>query len=121
MDLNERPSKRPKLDSLHETVEVSPLEDASASLTKPISPPRTEAEPSNSARATLRPGRADGSLSELTDHQPTTVSSPIQLSRVEGLPPTNNIDTVSLHDIVGDPLIKECWAFNYLFDVDFLR
>ena len=48
------------------------------------------------------------------------ISSPIQLSYVEGLPISNNVDTVSLKDIVGDPLIKECWAFNYLIDVDYL-
>lgn len=48
------------------------------------------------------------------------ISSPVQLSRVEELAASSNIDTVSLEDILGDPLIKECWAFNYLFDVDFL-
>lgn len=48
------------------------------------------------------------------------VSSPVHLSRVQELAASNNIDTVSLEDILGDPLIKECWAFNYLFDVDFL-
>ncbi|KAL8988266.1 MAG: hypothetical protein Q9177_002630 [Variospora cf. flavescens] len=46
--------------------------------------------------------------------------SPIQLSTVSGLPASSNIDTVSLGDILGDPLIKECWLFNYLFDVDFI-
>lgn len=47
-------------------------------------------------------------------------ASPIQLSTVNGLPASSNIDTVSLGDILGDPLIKECWLFNYLFDVDFI-
>lgn len=46
--------------------------------------------------------------------------SPIQLSTVNGLPPSNNVDTVSLGDILGDPLIRECWLFNYLFDVDYI-
>ncbi|KAI5293024.1 hypothetical protein KEM52_005884, partial [Ascosphaera acerosa] len=32
----------------------------------------------------------------------------------------NNVDAVSLHDILGHPLIKECWQFNYCFDVDWL-
>ncbi|KAI5288631.1 hypothetical protein KEM54_005051, partial [Ascosphaera aggregata] len=32
----------------------------------------------------------------------------------------NNVDTVQLQDILGDPLIKECWQFNYCFDVDWL-
>ncbi|KZF25388.1 tyrosyl-DNA phosphodiesterase 1 [Xylona heveae TC161] len=48
------------------------------------------------------------------------VPSPIQLSRIRDLSAQNNIDTVQLKDILGDPLIKECWQFNYLFDLDFL-
>lgn len=50
----------------------------------------------------------------------TLISSPIQLNNIVELPATSNIDTVSLRDILGDPLISECWLFNYLFDVDFL-
>ncbi|KAL8948384.1 MAG: hypothetical protein Q9222_005425 [Ikaeria aurantiellina] len=48
------------------------------------------------------------------------VASPINLSTVQGLSNSCNIDTVSLKDILGDPLIRECWLFNYLFDVDFI-
>ena len=49
-----------------------------------------------------------------------TIPSPVQLSTVSELPVSSNIDTVSLKDILGDPLIKECWLFNYLYDVDFV-
>ncbi|KAL8769770.1 MAG: hypothetical protein Q9209_004386 [Squamulea sp. 1 TL-2023] len=48
------------------------------------------------------------------------IPSPIQLSTVNGLARSTNVDTVSLRDILGDPLIKECWLFNYLIDVDFV-
>lgn len=48
------------------------------------------------------------------------MASPIHLSTVKGLPATHNVDTVSLRDILGDPLIEECWLFNYLIDVDFI-
>ncbi|KAL8917976.1 MAG: hypothetical protein Q9208_007640 [Pyrenodesmia sp. 3 TL-2023] len=47
-------------------------------------------------------------------------ASPIQLSTVDGLAASSNVDTVSLEDILGDPLIKECWLFNYLIDVDYI-
>ncbi|KAL8903382.1 MAG: hypothetical protein Q9207_003956 [Kuettlingeria erythrocarpa] len=47
-------------------------------------------------------------------------ASPIQLSTVNGLPASSNINTVGLGDILGDPLIKECWLFNYLVDVDYI-
>ncbi|KAL8717662.1 MAG: hypothetical protein Q9225_005116 [Loekoesia sp. 1 TL-2023] len=49
-----------------------------------------------------------------------SISSPFQLSTVNGLAASSNIDTVSLGDILGDPLVKECWLFNYIFDVDFI-
>ena len=48
------------------------------------------------------------------------IPSPVQLSTVNELPAAYNVDTVSLGDILGNPLIKECWLFNYLFDVDFV-
>lgn len=48
------------------------------------------------------------------------IPSPVQLNRISELPASSNVDTVSLRDILGDPLISECWIFNYLFDVDFV-
>ncbi|OAL26090.1 hypothetical protein AYO20_10224 [Fonsecaea nubica] len=48
------------------------------------------------------------------------VPSPFRLTTIRDLPPTKNADTVSLHDILGNPLIKEAWIFNYCFDVDWL-
>lgn len=93
-------------------------------LTRPISPPSvrrkhkadlTNIEYSETAVANTQTANNEPNVSELR-----FISSPIQLSHVERLAPVNNIDTVSLRDIVGDPLIKECWVFNYLFDLDFL-
>lgn len=49
-----------------------------------------------------------------------SIPSPIQLNHVDGLPASSNIDTVKLSDILGGPMIKECWLFNYLFDIDFV-
>lgn len=51
---------------------------------------------------------------------PRRIDSPIKLTRVDGLPEAVNVDTIGLEDILGNPLIKQCWAFNYLIDVDFL-
>lgn len=51
---------------------------------------------------------------------PQTFRSPFQLTRIRDLPPELNRDTVTLRDILGDPLISECWEFNYLHDIDFL-
>lgn len=49
-----------------------------------------------------------------------TSPSPVQLISVNDLPPSYNVDTISLKDILGEPLIQDCWIFNYLFDVDFV-
>ena len=46
--------------------------------------------------------------------------SPFKLTRIKDLPSASNVDTVSLSDILKDPLIKECWQFNFLFDIDFI-
>lgn len=48
------------------------------------------------------------------------VKSPFQLTSIRDLPASSNVDTVSLKDILGDPLISECWEFNYLHNLDFL-
>lgn len=47
-------------------------------------------------------------------------SSPIQLTRIQNLPSSHNVDAVSLRDLIGDPMIKECWQFNFLLDLDFI-
>jgi tyrosyl-DNA phosphodiesterase-1 len=46
--------------------------------------------------------------------------SPVQLTRIRDLPASSNVDTVGLNDLLGDPLIKELWNFNFLFDLDFV-
>ncbi|KAG5982639.1 hypothetical protein E4U55_001619 [Claviceps digitariae] len=46
--------------------------------------------------------------------------SPWQLTWVRDLPEELNQDAVTLKDILGDPLISECWEFNFLHDIGFL-
>jgi len=50
------------------------------------------------------------------------VPSPVQLTHIRDYPASKgyNNDVVRLRDILGDPMIRECWQFNYMFDVDFL-
>ncbi|CAE7174171.1 hypothetical protein CFE70_005115 [Pyrenophora teres f. teres 0-1] len=48
------------------------------------------------------------------------IPSPIQLTRIMKLHGHQNVDTVGLNDLLGDPLIKECWNFNFLFDLEFV-
>ncbi len=51
---------------------------------------------------------------------PKLLRSPFQLTWISDLPDSLNVDAVSLKDILGDPLIAECWEFNYLHNLDFL-
>lgn len=93
-------------------------------LSHSISPPRRR----NRKQAT--PAEAAGSPSiqaEPTSPKPTVTKtgnnkfrSPFQLTWVRDLPDEANTDAVTLGDILGDPLISECWDFNYLHDINFL-
>lgn len=67
------------------------------SLSTPISPPRKNRR--------LDIGRS---------------KSPWQLTWIRDLPEELNQDAVTLKDILGDPLISECWEFNYLHDLGYL-
>ncbi|KAF1948842.1 phospholipase D/nuclease [Byssothecium circinans] len=53
-------------------------------------------------------------------HYMRYLRSPIQLTRISGLEPAKNVDTLALRDIIGHPLLEECWCFNFLFDIEFL-
>ncbi|KAL4931307.1 dolichyl-P-Glc:Glc(2)Man(9)GlcNAc(2)-PP-dolichol alpha-1,2- glucosyltransferase [Aspergillus undulatus] len=129
--LHDRPAKRPKLSpnpapNRPQTSSTSNL----ASLHRSITPP-----PSRPGRvsvhvpipASASPHRRseiskDNSNNIDTTPSPRLIPSPIQLTRIRDFSDSlkNNGDTARLRDILGDPLIRECWQFNYLFDVDFL-
>ncbi|CAK7268138.1 hypothetical protein SEPCBS119000_002910 [Sporothrix epigloea] len=46
--------------------------------------------------------------------------SPFQLTAIRDLPPSANVDALTIHDVFGDPRVVECWEFNFLHDLDFL-
>lgn len=75
------------------------------SLSRTVSPPPQKRARNNSAAASA---------------SDAVYASPFQLTRIQDLPDEYNAETISLSDILGDPLIKECWEFNYLHDLDFL-
>ncbi|CZT06206.1 related to TDP1 Tyr-DNA phosphodiesterase [Rhynchosporium agropyri] len=54
------------------------------------------------------------------DQAPKVIKSPFQLTWIRDLPEACNKDAISLKDILGDPMISECWEFNYLHNLDFL-
>lgn len=90
------------------------------SLDRSISPPRSNGERDLVQRATTIKTTSAPPAEGGDRHASKLTPSPIQLTRIRDLDPSKNVDTVGLDDILGDPLIRECWQFNYLFDVDFL-
>lgn len=106
----DRSAKRVKLsqDDLHHGVETL------LSYSRPITPP---AHRPNSSKTNANVNNGDDT------RRRRVIRSPIQLTHIRDLGDARtgpNRDTVKLGDILGDPLIRECWQFNYVFDVDFL-
>ncbi|OHE95703.1 tyrosyl-DNA phosphodiesterase [Colletotrichum orchidophilum] len=92
----ERASKRQRLaEDVNEPVPAAQSDDLK-SLNRPVSPPTK---------------RKSGGL---------RIKSPFQLTTIRDLPEAANRDSVGLADILGDPLIAECWEFNFLHDIHFL-
>ncbi|PNY26059.1 tyrosyl-DNA phosphodiesterase [Tolypocladium capitatum] len=85
-----RPSKRRRTDGSERAATPD-------SLSRPISPPRKHQR-----------------------REARIFKSPWQLTWIRDLPEELNQDAVSLKDLLGDPLIRECWEFNYLHDIAFL-
>lgn len=86
----ERHQKRQRVHDLEQN-------DAPTSLSAPISPPRKSQR-----------------------RESERLASPWQLTWIRDLPEELNYDAVTLKDLLGDPLISDCWEFNYLHDVPFL-
>ncbi|KFA72733.1 hypothetical protein S40288_06136 [Stachybotrys chartarum IBT 40288] len=74
-----------------------------SSLTRPISPPTKKKRTAPRAAAAA-----------------VAVASPWQLTWIRDLPADCNRDAVTLRDLLGDPLIAECWQFNFLHDIPFI-
>ena len=66
------------------------------------------------------PTPKESALPAISENKTRYFPSPIQLTKIRDLPPSHNASTVSLHDLLHDPLLKECWNFNYLFDIEFV-
>lgn len=135
-------SKRRKLNSDQpndaETDTLETEQATSKSLSRPISPPpsrrRRSGTPEVSTPRALAQVQAQAQTplyAPATATSQTTINheneestkyipSPIQLTRIKDLPASHNLDTVGLEDILGDPMIRECWNFNFLFDVEFV-
>ncbi|KAK6498947.1 hypothetical protein TWF481_011518 [Arthrobotrys musiformis] len=116
-------------------VKLSP----SSSLNRDISPPplRRQAGTSTS-RATTSASSKSPSIAPsncVVDSDPTDdankpsetisnptliISSPFKLTQIRNLPANKNIDTITISDILGSPLIREIWSFNFMHDLEWM-
>jgi tyrosyl-DNA phosphodiesterase-1 len=108
-----RPRKRTKISTQDTPEERAPL----FSLTTPISPPRSK---SQGPTANLKYESGSVRIEFKTSTVPSVLASPFSLTAVRDLQGSLNVDAVSLKQLLGDPMIAECWQFNYLHDLDFL-
>ncbi|CAZ85776.1 unnamed protein product [Tuber melanosporum] len=99
------------------------------SLHAPVSPPmlkRKAQSPTPPSEKRLKEGKArmgpeDEGSSDLMAVKPRIrVASPFQLTRVDELPESENVDAVGIRDILRRGPLKEVWIFNYLFDLDWV-
>jgi tyrosyl-DNA phosphodiesterase-1 len=114
-DGQEPPRKRARVEALVDIQTNSPL--PLTSLATPITPPPRKAR--------LQPEALNSSYQALAQapratRPPAAIRSPFQLTTIQDLPAALNADTVTLKSLLSDPLIAECWEFNYLHDLDFL-
>ncbi|KAG9688083.1 phospholipase D/nuclease, partial [Aureobasidium melanogenum] len=111
---SDRPRKKARLSDSTASTESPPEDeyswnwpaDLAPPTIKPISPPLLT--------------RNNKSKEKQQEKPTTTQPSPFQLTRIRDLPASANVDTVTLSDILGDPMIKEQWQFNFFLDIDFI-
>ncbi|KAG9592639.1 phospholipase D/nuclease, partial [Aureobasidium melanogenum] len=111
---SDRPRKRARLSNSTASSESPPKDeyswnwpaDLAPSTSEPISPPPL--------------ARNNKGKEKQQERSTTTQPSPFHLTRIRDLPASANVDTVTLSDILGDPMIKEQWQFNFLLDIDFI-
>ncbi|PWW74657.1 phospholipase D/nuclease [Tuber magnatum] len=110
--MSKKPSPR-ELESLHAPVSPPMLKRKARSPTPPLE--RRSGE--RRARMEKEDERNRGPMAA----KPRVgVASPFQLTRIDELPESENVDAVGIRDILRRGPLKEVWMFNYLFDLDWV-
>ena len=131
--MDDRPAKKTKLTSSselfileEETHDAIPVGNGLASLHRSITPPPSRSRQGLSTSTLAAPQDPSEQKQKQKGKEKAKeivfLPSPIQLTHIRDLPASsgNNVGTVRLRDILGDPMIRECWQFNYCIDVDYL-
>ncbi len=117
IDLVSTDDERPRKRARQRTPETSKKEPKLSSLRASISPPRSR---SAQTPFVAKEEENDESKAIPTIPKGTIIPSPFHLTEIRNLPDRLNVDTVTLDNILCDPMICELWEFNYMHDLDFL-
>jgi tyrosyl-DNA phosphodiesterase 1 len=96
-------------------------------LDRPISPPAPKrpldqtGEESEYRNKVARVGQEDGAAIEANDDI-RIVRSPIRLYTVKDLPDSENVDTITIRDVLSPTsTLDEIWSFNMMTNMQFIR
>jgi|SRR5690242_13545159 len=89
-------------------------------ITPPPPPSQPPPRPKENHQPTASPTVLEVDKQKTAKTAVQYAASPFQLTRIRDLAAPQNVDTVQLKDILGNPMVKECWNFNFLFDLDFV-
>jgi tyrosyl-DNA phosphodiesterase 1 len=98
-----------------------------SSLDRPISPPPRKRRPSTSQelespskKKTPKVGAATDVKEENAD-EIKVIRSPIRLYTIKDLPDSENVDTITIREVLSPSTLTEMWSFNFMHNMAWLR
>ena len=99
-----------------------------SSLDRPISPPPRKRRPSTSHEVESPPKKktqkfkeSDNNTKQENESDIEVLRSPIRLYSIKDLPDSENVDAVSIREVLAPSTLKEMWSFNFMTDMRWLR
>ncbi|KAK6523579.1 hypothetical protein TWF281_001560 [Arthrobotrys megalospora] len=121
-------SKRVKLSSsssLNRDISPPPLRRKANGSVPPVATSSNHLATPSSSITTPDPGAKSANISaasnpEVSNKSTLIISSPFKLTQIRNLPANKNIDAITISDILGSPLIREIWSFNFMHDLEWM-
>ncbi|KAK6352316.1 hypothetical protein TWF730_009146 [Orbilia blumenaviensis] len=123
MSSSERSSKRVKLSpssSLNRDISPPPLRRQSAAVSMVATVTSSTNSPAIVSSLAETANRTETQPLEISDNADLIISSPFKLTHIRNLTINKNIDTITISDILGSPLIREIWSFNFMHDLEWM-
>jgi len=98
-----------------------------SSLDRPISPPpqKRRRSPSQevespSKKKTPKVNSSDTAKDD-NDNEIQVIRSPIRLYSIKDLPDSENVDAISIREVLSPSTLTEIWSFNFMTEMSWLR